>query len=146
MVSLSTRKDKLKQHAAKHGAAGGTFQCRTCIKTFARAEHLRDHDIARHSRQFPFRYVQCSRIRDVPEYSLLVASAARRAFFITINCMHITGSITRRRTVRNRSPHPLKQVSSWFADRQENCSSVSLFRSTRCIRSLQRVVPGAASV
>lgn len=49
------RKDKLKLHAAKHTAAGGLFKCHTCVKTFVRPEHLRDHDIVRHSRQFPFR-------------------------------------------------------------------------------------------
>ena len=49
------RKDKLKQHAAKHSASGGLFKCNACVKTFVRPEHLRDHDIVRHSRQYPFR-------------------------------------------------------------------------------------------
>ncbi len=49
------RKDKLKQHAAKHSASGGLYKCNACIKTFVRPEHLRDHDIVRHSHQYPFR-------------------------------------------------------------------------------------------
>lgn len=32
------------------------YKCHTCSKTFVRPEHLRDHDIAKHSRQYPFRY------------------------------------------------------------------------------------------
>jgi hypothetical protein len=52
---LFYRKDKLKQHAAKHSAEGGLFKCNACVKTFVRPEHLRDHDIVRHSRQYPFR-------------------------------------------------------------------------------------------
>jgi hypothetical protein len=53
------RKDKLKQHAAKHSAAGGLFKCHACVKTFVRPEHLRDHDIVRHSRQYPFSCEVC---------------------------------------------------------------------------------------
>ncbi|CAF1132149.1 unnamed protein product [Adineta ricciae] len=53
------RKDKLKQHAAKHSATGGLFQCHACVKTFVRPEHLRDHDIVRHSHQYPFRCELC---------------------------------------------------------------------------------------
>ncbi|CAF0810390.1 unnamed protein product [Rotaria sordida] len=53
------RKDKLKQHAAKHTASGGLFKCHACVKTFVRPEHLRDHDIVRHSHQYPFRCEVC---------------------------------------------------------------------------------------
>lgn len=53
------RKDKLKQHAAKHTAAGGLFKCHACVKTFVRPEHLRDHDIVRHSHQYPFSCEVC---------------------------------------------------------------------------------------
>jgi hypothetical protein len=49
----------LKQHAAKHSAAGGLFKCHACVKTFVRPEHLRDHDIVRHSRQYPFSCELC---------------------------------------------------------------------------------------
>jgi len=55
-VFFLSRKDKLKQHAAKHTASGGLFKCHACVKTFVRPEHLRDHDIVRHSRRYPFRY------------------------------------------------------------------------------------------
>lgn len=53
------RKDKLKQHEARHSAMGGMFQCEICLKTFVRPEHLRDHHIVRHSHQFPFRWEIC---------------------------------------------------------------------------------------
>ncbi|CAF1413781.1 unnamed protein product [Adineta steineri] len=53
------RKDKLKQHAAKHSESGGLFKCDRCVKTFVRPEHLRDHDIVRHSHQYPFQCELC---------------------------------------------------------------------------------------
>ena len=49
-------KDKLKQHEAKHSAKGGMYTCEDCNKVFIRYEHLRDHSIAKHSHQYPFRY------------------------------------------------------------------------------------------
>lgn len=48
----------MKQHAAKHSEEGGMFKCSLCLKTFVRPEHLRDHHIVRHSRQYPFRFVR----------------------------------------------------------------------------------------
>ncbi|CAF1543680.1 unnamed protein product, partial [Adineta steineri] len=55
------RKDKLKQHAAKHSESGGLFKCDRCVKTFVRPEHLRDHDIVRHSHQYPFQCELCQK-------------------------------------------------------------------------------------
>ncbi|CAF4276744.1 unnamed protein product, partial [Rotaria sordida] len=53
------RKDKLKQHEAKHSVSDRTYKCDACTKTFIRPEHLRDHNIARHSHQYPFSCEYC---------------------------------------------------------------------------------------
>ncbi|CAF1040762.1 unnamed protein product [Adineta ricciae] len=55
------RKDKLKQHEAKHSAKGGMYTCEDCNKVFVRYEHLRDHSIAKHSHQYPFSCEHCGK-------------------------------------------------------------------------------------
>ncbi|UJR12751.1 hypothetical protein I4U23_016925 [Adineta vaga] len=55
------RKDKLKQHEAKHHALGGIYKCDDCSKTFVRHEHLRDHYIVKHSHQYPFSCEYCEK-------------------------------------------------------------------------------------
>lgn len=54
------RKDKLKQHQAKHNDHP-LFQCQLCGKGFYRKEHLKDHEIAKHSKQYPFKCENCSK-------------------------------------------------------------------------------------
>lgn len=92
------RKDKLKQHAAKHSAAGGMFQCRICVKTFVRPEHLRDHDIVRHSHEFPFRFGTNSFAFRFTMFEgfffiVLVVNIVAKVFFIKVNCTLIINNV-----------------------------------------------------
>ena len=89
-------KDKLKQHEAKHSALGGMYVCQDCGKTFVRHEHLRDHFIAKHSHQYPFRYLSSfRREKNVFHvfFSLLVVNIAGKVLSIKVNCMNITNKI-----------------------------------------------------
>ena len=54
------RKDKLKQHEAKH-INHPLYQCTQCSKGFYRKEHLKDHIISKHSKQYPFSCEHCSK-------------------------------------------------------------------------------------
>ena len=45
------RKDKLKQHEAKH-VNHPLYQCGQCHKGFYRKEHLKDHEISKHSKRY----------------------------------------------------------------------------------------------
>jgi len=52
------RKDKLKQHEAKH-VTHPLYQCGQCAKGFYRKEHLKDHEISKHSKEYPFSCEHC---------------------------------------------------------------------------------------
>jgi hypothetical protein len=54
------RKDKLKQHEAKH-INHPLYQCSQCSKGFYRKEHLKDHEISKHSKQYPFSCEHCNK-------------------------------------------------------------------------------------
>jgi hypothetical protein len=54
------RKDKLKQHEAKH-VNHPLYTCQECKKGFYRKEHLKDHEISKHSKQYPFSCEFCSK-------------------------------------------------------------------------------------
>ena len=54
------RKDKLKQHQAKH-IDHPLYQCCQCGKGFYRKEHLKDHEISKHSKQYPFSCEYCNK-------------------------------------------------------------------------------------
>ncbi len=80
------RKDKLKQHEAKH-INHPLYSCSDCGKGFYRKEHLKDHEISKHSKQYPFSCEYCAKgfvhSKDLHRHirvrhlgSLTVASAA----------------------------------------------------------------------
>lgn len=54
------RKDKLKQHEAKH-VNHPIYQCSQCKKGFYRKEHLKDHEISKHSKKYPFSCEHCAK-------------------------------------------------------------------------------------
>ena len=54
------RKDKLKQHQAKH-INHPLYQCGKCSKGFYRKEHLKDHEISKHSKEYPFSCEHCNK-------------------------------------------------------------------------------------
>jgi hypothetical protein len=54
------RKDKLKQHEAKH-INHPLYSCSECGKGFYRKEHLKDHEISKHSKQYPFSCEYCAK-------------------------------------------------------------------------------------
>jgi hypothetical protein len=54
------RKDKLKQHEAKH-INHPLYECKQCGKGFYRKEHLKDHEISKHSKQYPFSCEHCAK-------------------------------------------------------------------------------------
>ena len=54
------RKDKLKQHQAKH-IEHPLYKCLQCSKGFYRKEHLKDHEISRHSKNYPFICEHCKK-------------------------------------------------------------------------------------
>lgn len=54
------RKDKLKQHEAKH-VNHPLYQCSQCKKGFYRKEHLKDHEISKHSKKYPFSCEHCAK-------------------------------------------------------------------------------------
>ncbi|RNA41658.1 gastrula zinc finger -like, partial [Brachionus plicatilis] len=54
------RKDKLKQHEAKH-VNHPLYKCAECGKGFYRKEHLKDHEISKHSKEYPFTCEHCTK-------------------------------------------------------------------------------------
>ena len=54
------RKDKLKQHEAKH-FNHPPYRCSECNKGFYRKEHLKDHEISKHSKEYPFTCEHCNK-------------------------------------------------------------------------------------